>query len=100
MSETVVCPDCGARLPVPPHLDVGGRFECPHCAGTWLEWQGGGRVRRVEWVSCPEGDEVLEVPPDARPGDRMVCAGKTWRLTYEFGAWALEPVETDAPPGR
>jgi len=50
----------------------------------------GTAVRQIHRVSCPVCDQKLEVPEEARPGDMMTCCGQTFRLTYEFGAYALE----------
>ncbi len=39
---------------------------------------------------CPACGQEVEVPEGARPGDQLNCCGRTYRLSYEFGAWALE----------
>ena len=95
MADTVVCPDCGQRVDVPTGLTPGERFECPYCAGTFLRWEGGERVTRVYTVSCPHCDRVLDVPDNAVPGDHLRSCGRTWKLTWAYGAWALEPDSAD-----
>jgi hypothetical protein len=47
-------------------------------------------LRQVHRVSCPSCSQVLEVPKHAKAGDTMTCCGRMFRLTYEFGAYALE----------
>ncbi len=36
------------------------------------------------------GEEVVFLPEDVRPGDIIECHGVKQRVTYEFGAYALE----------
>lgn len=36
------------------------------------------------------GEEVVFLPDDVRPGDIIECRGVRQRVTYEFGAYALE----------
>jgi len=47
-------------------------------------------VRPVPTASCPIGNERLILPDDVRPGDVVSCHGTRHRVTYAFGAWALE----------
>lgn len=47
-------------------------------------------VTRVYFVTCPINDELIELAPDASPGDRYVCGGRTYVLTWAYGSWALE----------
>ena len=39
------------------------------------------------------GEEFVFLPDDVRPGDIIVCHGMRQRVTYEFGAYALERLE-------
>ena len=66
-------------------------MECPSCAGHAL------RVRQENdrWsatlayrVSCPECDEVIPLPEHVKAGDTVSCCGRTYTLTFEFGAFA------------
>jgi len=41
-------------------------------------------------VSCPACDEVITLPDDVKPGDTVRCCGQTYRLTFEYGAFATE----------
>jgi hypothetical protein len=44
-------------------------------------------------ASCAVGEEVVFLPDDVRPGDIIECHGLKQRVTYEFGAYALERLE-------
>jgi hypothetical protein len=43
-------------------------------------------------ASCVVGDEVIVFPDDVQPGDVIECHGIKHRVTYEYGAYALEKV--------
>ena len=89
---SVICPGCGEKVNLS-GLKEGDRFECASCAGLTLELvrrEGECTLRQVHWVSCPVCDQMLEVSEHARAGDTMTCCGRTSRLTYEFGTYALE----------
>jgi hypothetical protein len=43
-------------------------------------------------VSCPECDELVTLPDDARAGNEIECCGRRYRLTFEYGAFAAEAV--------
>jgi hypothetical protein len=47
----------------------------------------------VNKASCAIGEEAVFLPDDVRPGDIIECHGVKQRVTYEFGAYALEGVE-------
>ena len=86
------CPGCGEVVDIRA-LKEGDRFECARCAGLTLELvchAGTLALQQVHSVSCPGCDKNLEVPTETQPGDMMSCCGQTFRLTYEFGAYALE----------
>lgn len=38
-------------------------------------------------------EEIVMLPDDVRPGDIIECHGVRQRVTYEFGAYALVPLE-------
>ncbi len=89
----VRCPDCGADVALPAGVRSGDLVECPNCAGHAL------RVREEgdRWsatlayrVSCPDCDEVMTLPENATVGDTVTCCGRTYTLTFEFGAFAAE----------
>ncbi len=44
----------------------------------------------VKKASCPSCDLEITIPDDAKPGDIIRCCSKDFRLTYEFGSYALE----------
>ena len=46
----------------------------------------------LKTASCAVGDEVVILPDDVKPGDLVECHGIKQRVTYEYGAYALEKV--------
>ncbi len=44
----------------------------------------------VKKVSCPKCERILILSDDPKPGDIIRCCGNDYRLTYEFGSYALE----------
>lgn len=88
----LTCLGCGEEADIS-GLKEGNRFECANCASLTLELvrqEDGLTLRQVHRVSCPSCSRVLEVPKHAKAGDTMTCCGRMFRLTYEFGAYALE----------
>lgn len=94
MTEPAVqCPDCGALISVPVGANSGDLIECPNCAGHALRiLKAAGRwsATLAHRVSCPNCDEVMILPEGTMPGDSVSCCGRTYRLTFEFGAFAAE----------
>ena len=89
------CPDCGAGVQLPAGVSSGDLVECPNCAGHALRvhQQGARWSTTIAYrVSCPDCNEVITLPDDARAGDTVSCCGQTYRLTFEFGAFAAEKV--------
>lgn len=91
----VRCPDCGAVIELPPSVRSGDLVECPNCAGHALRL----REERGHWsatlahrVSCPDCDEVMTLSENAKVGDTVSCCGRTYTLTFEFGAFAAEKI--------
>jgi hypothetical protein len=41
-------------------------------------------------VSCPDCDEVITLPEDAGAGDTVGCCGRTYRLSFAYGAFAAD----------
>ena len=90
---SVSCPDCGALVELPRGMRSGDLLECPNCAGQALrvrEQAGRWSVTLAYRVSCPACDEVMTLPDGAEPGDTVQCCGQTYRLTFEYGAFAAE----------
>jgi hypothetical protein len=50
-------------------------------------------VTEVKKASCAVGDETLILSDDVQPGDIIECHSVKQRVTYEFGAYALEKVK-------
>ncbi len=91
----VKCPDCGAVIDLPAEVQSGDVVECPNCAGHALrvrEEAAGWSATLAYRVSCPACDEVMTLPDDVKPGDMVRCCGRTYRLTFEYGAYAAEEV--------
>jgi hypothetical protein len=47
-------------------------------------------VAVVKRASCAVGGEVVFMTDDVQTGDEIECHGVRQRVTYEFGAYALE----------
>ncbi|PYN73014.1 MAG: hypothetical protein DMD96_33620 [Candidatus Rokuibacteriota bacterium] len=91
--RVVRCPDCGALIELPEGTRAGDLVECPNCAGhalRVLEAAGRWSATLAHRVSCPACDEVITLPDDVKPGDTVLCCGRTYRLTFEYGAYAAE----------
>jgi ssDNA-binding Zn-finger/Zn-ribbon topoisomerase 1 len=87
----VACPACGEEIAIR-RLEAGARIDCPNCANLTfelMEKSGKLLMAEVPKVSCPVCDQILEVPGTLRAGDKMMCCGRQFQLTYEFGAYAL-----------
>jgi endogenous inhibitor of DNA gyrase (YacG/DUF329 family) len=90
----VRCPDCGTVIPLPPGTKSGDLIECPKCAGNalWVKQEGNEWVATIAHrVSCPDCDKVVTLPENTRAGDLIDCCGRSYRLTFEWGAFAAEP---------
>ena len=95
--QAVRCPDCGALVDLPHGVRAGDLVECPDCAGHALRLrQDGARwvASLAHRVSCPDCDDLITLPEDARAGDSLSCCDRTYRLSFEYGAFAAEK---DAP---
>jgi len=91
--RVVCCPDCSALIEMAEGARAGDLMECPNCAGHALrvrEDAGRWSATLAHRVSCPECDEVMTLPDDVKPGDTVLCCGRTYRLTFEYGAYAAE----------
>ncbi len=80
---------------MPPGTRSGDVIDCPHCAGLALRVRadGEGWVATIAHrVSCPDCDRVITLPEDVKPDDTIQCGGRRYRLTFEYGAFAAEPV--------
>lgn len=55
-------------------------------AGMWA-------VTAVKKASCVVGEEWVVLPDNVRPGDIIACHGVKQRVTFGFGAYALERAE-------
>jgi hypothetical protein len=92
---TVGCPDCGEMVELPAAPRAGDLVECPNCAGHHLRLreEGGDWVATLAHrVSCPDYEALLTLPDEVKAGDFIECGGRRYRLTFEFGAFAAEPL--------
>lgn len=46
----------------------------------------------LKTASCAVGEEVVILPDDVQPGDIIECHDIKQRVTYAYGAYALERV--------
>ena len=91
--RSVSCPECGRELELSETAKSGDIVDCPFCAGLSLRLiEEGGRFSAValKKVSCPSCDRIIVLPDKAHAGDIIRCCGKEFRLTYDFGFFALE----------
>lgn len=44
-------------------------------------------------VSCPDCDRTIVLPESAKQGDVIECCGRRYRLTFEYGTFAAEPLQ-------
>ncbi|MBI2883861.1 MAG: hypothetical protein HYY11_08150 [Candidatus Methylomirabilis oxyfera] len=54
------------------------------------EYDGNWSAVVLKTASCVVGDEGVILSDDVQPGDIIECHGAKQRVTYEFGAYALE----------
>ncbi|HXG18672.1 MAG TPA: hypothetical protein VNN62_06300 [Methylomirabilota bacterium] len=88
----LTCLGCGEEIDIS-GLKEGDRSECANCASLTLELvrrEGELTLRQVHRVSCPLCGQMREVPAHVKAGDAIICCDRTFRLTYEFGTYALE----------
>ncbi len=98
-AAAVRCSDCRQDVPLPPGVRSGDVIECPNCAGLVLRVRranGRWTVRVAPTASCPHCDRVVVLPDRVRAGERLQSCGRQYRLTFEYGAWALEPLTREA----
>ena len=91
--SVVRCPDCGALIELPKGIKSGDLGECPNCAGQALrihEDAGRWSATLAYRVSCPACDEAMTLPDGVKAGDTVRCCGRTYRLTFDYGAFAAE----------
>ena len=89
----VKCPECGRELELSETANSGTIIDCPFCAGFSLRLVkevGHFSAVVLKRVSCPSCDRLIFLSDEARAGDIIRCCGKEFRLTYEFGSFALE----------
>lgn len=89
----VVCPGCGERKTLAPALEEGTRISCETCAGSAfraVHRDGQWALEPIYSASCPICDEALELATNVQPGGRVTHCRQSFRLSFEYGVWALE----------
>ena len=89
----VRCPDCSAVVELLPDVRSEDLIECPNCAGHALrvhEENGRWSATLAYRASCPDCNDVRTLAADAKAGDTVSCCGRTYRLSFEYGAFAAE----------
>ena len=100
---SVRCPDCAAFVELPECTRSGDLLECANCAGHALrvrEEAGDWSATLAYRVSCPACDELITLRNDVKPGDTVRCCGQTFRLTFDYGAFAPEAQPRHLEEGR
>jgi|SRR5688500_5013449 len=98
--RSVRCPECGREFELSETAKSGNIIDCPFCAGLSLRLiEEGGRLSTVapKRVSCPACDRIIVPSDNAHAGDIIRCCGKEFRLTYEFGSFAMEGLVRAGP---
>ena len=44
-------------------------------------------------VSCADCEQEIVLSETAKAGDIVECCGRQYRLTFEYGAFAAEPIQ-------
>lgn len=102
MKADLICPGCGEKVSLD-GLKVGDRIDCSNCANLNLRLKGEERryfLEEIHKVSCPSCDRLMEIPEGTVPGKTLMCCGKEYVLTYEFGAYALETAASSRKTAR
>ena len=90
------CPGCGTKILVPLDPGEGDLIQCENCAGVKFRLcidAGKEVLRLVQLVSIPFSDVKLPVDDNTPEGRVITHDEKQYKLTKEFGAFSLEPVE-------
>ncbi|MEE9240155.1 MAG: hypothetical protein V3U53_03090 [bacterium] len=91
----LLCPGCGKLISIPAAAGPGDLIDCPNCAGIQLRLaveDGKEVLRLVQLVTCPACGERFPFDDDTSEGTLVELCGVEFKLTKEFGAFALEPV--------
>ncbi len=88
-----LCPGCGEMKALDPEPEEGDRVLCDVCAGSVFrlvkqkdQWA----MEPLPTASCPVCYEALELDTDVQVGDIVEHCDRAFRLSFEYGAWALE----------
>jgi hypothetical protein len=76
-----------------PEVKEGDRVLCDVCAGSafrLVKQEDQWALEPTPAASCPVCDEVIELDSGVQPGEIVEHCGQAFRLSFEYGAWALE----------
>ena len=91
----VTCPGCGEVRDLGAEGQPEAVIACTWCAGILfrLVQQGGAYVlQEVPQASCPQCQALLLLPDTVQPGDTFRHCDRTFVASYDYGAYALEPM--------
>ena len=91
--KQALCPGCGDMKSLGPEVKEGDRVLCGVCAGSayrLVRQEDQWALEPIPTASCPVCDEVIELGSGVQPGDIVEHCGQAFRLSFEYGAWALE----------
>jgi len=91
----VRCPGCGAMCDLGAGVQVSDMVSCASCAGVVLrlvQQDGQYVLLEVPQASCPECETRVQLPDTVRAGETLHHCGQALRVTYAYGAYALEPM--------
>lgn len=92
-ARQVLCPGCGQMVELSPSAQEGDRISCDICAGSAfrvVHREGQWAMEPIPTASCPVCYEVIELDSGVQPGDIVEHCDRAFRLSFEYGAWALE----------
>ena len=93
----VTCPGCGEARDLGTEVPLGAVIACTWCAGVLfrLAHQGGEYVlHEVPQASCPQCQAPQLLPDTVQPGDTFRHCDRTFVVSYAYGAYALEPMDS------
>ena len=94
----VVCPGCGAKRDAGIDVQVGDIVSCESCAGVvfrLVQDHGTYSLRELPQASCPVCGMRLRLPDDVQDGASADHCDQTFVVTYAYGAYALEHVDSE-----
>lgn len=94
----VVCPGCRAVRAIDANTQVGALVSCASCAGVLfrlVQEHDTYLLRELPQASCPVCGTMLRLPDGAHAGVNTTHCDRTFIVTYAYGAYALEGVDSE-----